>query len=178
VITTEQIAGLVGMVWPQAITPVNIMSGFKKCGIYPLNPGEVTDRQIAPSTLYSRPVMEPEVKPKVKLSSEREMLYRKRYEEGYDLPDEDYLQWIRDNHLKLPTTDSSESCTMCTSGSIVSAETASVCSTHCSGSTQSSLSEVLALPVKLSARGVGWCLEALTTPRSGCSVTNVKHGGT
>ena len=54
VITTEQIAGLVGKAWPQAMTPVNIMSGFKKCGIYPLNPGEVTDRQIAPSTLFPR----------------------------------------------------------------------------------------------------------------------------
>ena len=29
------------------------MSSFKKCGIYPLNLGEVTDRQIAPSTLFS-----------------------------------------------------------------------------------------------------------------------------
>ena len=25
------------------------MSGFKKCGIHPLNPGEVSDRQLAPS---------------------------------------------------------------------------------------------------------------------------------
>jgi len=27
-----------------------IMSGFKKCGVYPLNPGEITDRQITPSS--------------------------------------------------------------------------------------------------------------------------------
>ena len=53
VITTEQIACLVGIAWPQALTPLNIMSGFKKCGIYPLNPGEVTDRQLAPSTVFS-----------------------------------------------------------------------------------------------------------------------------
>ena len=25
------------------------MAGFKKCGVYPLSPGEVTDHQIAPS---------------------------------------------------------------------------------------------------------------------------------
>ena len=31
VITTEQIASLVGVAWPQSIMPVNIMSGFKKC---------------------------------------------------------------------------------------------------------------------------------------------------
>ena len=46
VITTEQIASLVGTAWPQSLTPVNIMSGFKKTGIYPLNPGEVTDSTI------------------------------------------------------------------------------------------------------------------------------------
>ena len=45
---------VVGTVWPQALTPaVNIISGFKKCGIYPLNQGEVTDRQVAPSTLFT-----------------------------------------------------------------------------------------------------------------------------
>ena len=41
VITTEQIASLVAIAWPQALMPLKIMSGFKKCGIYPLNPGEV-----------------------------------------------------------------------------------------------------------------------------------------
>lgn len=49
VVTTENIASLLAAAWTQALTPVNIMSGFKKCGIYPLNPGEVKDRQIAPS---------------------------------------------------------------------------------------------------------------------------------
>ena len=29
------------------------MSGFRKCGIYPLNPGEVTDRQLTPSALFT-----------------------------------------------------------------------------------------------------------------------------
>lgn len=29
------------------VSPIDVMSGFKKCGIYPLNPGEVTDRQLA-----------------------------------------------------------------------------------------------------------------------------------
>ena len=36
--------------YPMSFTPVNIMSGFKKCGIWPINPSEVTDRHIAPST--------------------------------------------------------------------------------------------------------------------------------
>ena len=48
VITSDVIASLVGEVWPQSLTPLNIMGGFRKCGIYPLNPGAVTDRQVVP----------------------------------------------------------------------------------------------------------------------------------
>ena len=49
VITSEVNAALVAEAWPISLTPVNIMGGFKKCGIYPINPGEVSDRQLAPS---------------------------------------------------------------------------------------------------------------------------------
>ena len=75
VITTDQIAGLIGTAWPQSLTPVNIMSVFKKCGIYLLNPGEVTDRQIAPSTLFS--AASSDTLPVTKLDSicERDSLY-------------------------------------------------------------------------------------------------------
>ena len=34
VITTDVIASLVGEAWPQSVTPLNIMSGFKKSGVY------------------------------------------------------------------------------------------------------------------------------------------------
>ena len=46
VITSDVIASLIGEVWPQSLTPLNIMGGFKKCGIYPLNLSAVTDRQV------------------------------------------------------------------------------------------------------------------------------------
>ena len=92
VITTDQITGLKRIAWPQSLTPVNIMSGFKKCGIfYPLNPGEVTDRQIAPSTLFS--TASSDTLPVAKLDSvgERDSLYMKRYNEGYDIYDDESL---------------------------------------------------------------------------------------
>ena len=41
VITSEVIASLVGETWAHSITPMNILSGFKKSGISPLNPSEV-----------------------------------------------------------------------------------------------------------------------------------------
>lgn len=44
VVTVEVLASLVGRAWSLSLTPVNIMSGFRKCGIYPLNPGQIDDR--------------------------------------------------------------------------------------------------------------------------------------
>ena len=52
VITSEVIASLVGNTWAHSITPMNILSGFKKTGIAPLNPGEVSDRMLAPATVH------------------------------------------------------------------------------------------------------------------------------
>lgn len=49
VIRSENIASLLAHAWPRSVTPVNIMSGFHKCGIHPLNPGVIDDRQTAPS---------------------------------------------------------------------------------------------------------------------------------
>ena len=82
------------------------MSGFKKCGIFPINPGEVTDRQIAPSKAFrhqtsepsmqsEEPVAEPTSNPSSPLfSPEKEALFRKRYEEHYDIDDPGYIAWI------------------------------------------------------------------------------------
>ena len=42
------IALLIEKVWPHSLTPLNLMGGFRKCGIYPLNPGAVIDQQIVP----------------------------------------------------------------------------------------------------------------------------------
>ena len=55
VITTEAIAALVGEAWPQSMTPINILSGFRKTGIHPFNPSEVNDRQLAPSLAVTVP---------------------------------------------------------------------------------------------------------------------------
>ena len=40
VVITDVLALLVAKAWPNAFTAVNIMGGFKKTGVYPLNPGE------------------------------------------------------------------------------------------------------------------------------------------
>ena len=52
VVTEADLASLIGIAWPLALTPSNIISGFTKTGIFPLNPGRITDAQKAPSTVY------------------------------------------------------------------------------------------------------------------------------
>jgi len=41
-----------GKAWPLALTPSNLIAGYTKTGIYPLNPGRITDKQKAPSAVY------------------------------------------------------------------------------------------------------------------------------
>ena len=53
VITEADLASLIGITWPLALTPSNLISGFTKTGIFPLNPGRIIDSQKAPSTVYN-----------------------------------------------------------------------------------------------------------------------------
>ena len=52
VITTDVIASPIGSAWPSLHTPVNIMNGFKKSGVYPFNLGSIDDRELAPSKAF------------------------------------------------------------------------------------------------------------------------------
>ena len=48
--TTEDIPKIVAEAWPKSVTPVNLMSGFRKTGIHPLNPDCIHDRVTVPSS--------------------------------------------------------------------------------------------------------------------------------
>lgn len=54
VITEEVLASVVGEAYVQSHTPLNVLSGFKKTGVYPFNPGAVSDRQLAPSKVFQK----------------------------------------------------------------------------------------------------------------------------
>ncbi|KAJ4430929.1 hypothetical protein ANN_19522, partial [Periplaneta americana] len=60
-ITIYEVAGLLGIAFPQAVTPKNIMSGFISSGIWPLNSNIFTDDEFLTSyvTDRSNPVKEP-----------------------------------------------------------------------------------------------------------------------
>ena len=88
VVTEDVLASLVGEAFGQSHTPLNILSGFKKTGIYPFNPGEIRDRQLAPSLALRKQT--PQVPT---FSQEQVSLFEVHYKEGYDVEDATYLQW-------------------------------------------------------------------------------------
>ena len=99
VITEDVLAALVGKAFAQSHTPLNVLGGFKKAGIYPFNPGEVSDRQLAPSVALRKPIP-PQVPT---FTPEQIAAFKVRYEEGYDVEDATYSAWLSIYH---PSTDS------------------------------------------------------------------------
>ena len=98
-ITTAVIASLVADPWPHSLIPFDILSGFKKCGIHPLNLGEVNDRQLAPSEALHGEKSQPDKEPDNLFTWEQESLYRRD-----DLKKDTMsmiqaiLAWVRINH--------------------------------------------------------------------------------
>ena len=121
VITTDVVASLIGDAWPLSFTPVNIHSGFKKSGICPLNPKEINDQQMAPSKAFHVTekhlhLEESSCPPHsdssasasaVQASSSQVAMFQRRYEEGYDVFDPEYV------HI-LAESEPSQECTCCT----------------------------------------------------------------
>ena len=146
VITTDVIALLVAEAWPHSFTQVNILSGFRKCGIFPINPGAVSDRQLAPSKalypLESQHSTEPPGSGNPAFTPQQEVVYERRYQEGYDLPDSRYLAWLKVNHPEVAVSSPSEITS--TSGSCQRSAVSSVSST--AASCLDSLNELLVLP--------------------------------
>ena len=130
VITADLLASMVGQAYPTAFTPVNILSGFKKTGIFPFNPSSVDDRQLAPSSALSttpnsvctsleQPPSEVELQPRL-FTPQKEIRFQKRLEEGYDIQDEEYIAWVRINHPEHGVSvDSSSSVSATSDGNCV-----------------------------------------------------------
>ena len=107
VITSEVIASLVGKTWVESVTPVNILSGFKKSGIFPLNPSEVSDRMLAPSVNFNPSTSDSaSSSASPTFTADQVHLYEQRFSEGYDLHDPQYELWVKENHPSSSDTDS------------------------------------------------------------------------
>ena len=149
VVTEDILAALVGDAFAQSHTPLNILGGFKKAGIYPFNPGEVSDRQLAPSKALMKPT--PQVPT---FSPEQIARFEVQYAEDYDVQDVTYLAWKSIYH---PSPESVSNAATSTSASITSSVSmsASVITTPSLKSLPSSeevLHELLVLPQPLRAK--------------------------
>ena len=47
---------MVAQAYPTSFTPVNVLSGFKKAGVYPFNPSEVDDQQLSTAFQTEKPI--------------------------------------------------------------------------------------------------------------------------
>ena len=127
------------------------MYGFKKCGIFPLNPSEVTDRQVAPSKLFKQqstvsnstasenPTDDP------LFSLDKVELYKKRYEEGYDLDNPDYLAWLKINYPTEVSSTTTKSSSSLVSGEYLKDSKSSSASGKSKVSSSDALSEILVI---------------------------------
>lgn len=95
VVSADVLASLVGEAWPHSFNPLNIMSGFRKCGIQPFNPGEVGDRALNPSKGITPVPVEEAKEDSPPFSPEKIELFEKRFEEGYDVDDPEYRVWLK-----------------------------------------------------------------------------------
>ena len=133
---------------------LNIMAGFKKTGIYTINPSEVNDRQLAPSKPFQKPSTEnsqdgsaSDNPPKDPLfSHDKVELCKKRYEVGYDLDDPSYTAWLKINHPTEVCSNTTKSSSSLVSGELSIGSRASADSGKTKLSGGDALSEILALP--------------------------------
>ena len=118
VITNDMIASLVATSWPDAFSPHNIMGGFRKTGIYPINPGAIDNKMLSPFEAFKQKRMpeegisqsettpEPKVSPSIQetttdytlFTPEQQRLYEHRFQEGYNVHDPEYEAWLKITH--------------------------------------------------------------------------------
>ena len=143
------------------------MSGFKKTGIYP---SEVTDRQIAPSKPFQQPSTESSQDGSASnnptkdslFSPEKVELYKKRYEEGYDLDDPSYTAWLKINHPTEVCSNTTKSSSSLVSGKLLKESRDSAYSGKSKFSSGDALSGILALS-RPEPRTKSKCKPALNT---------------
>jgi len=127
VITKFNFVSLFVEAWSKAVTPSNLISGFRTCGIYPVNASAIPVKKVKSADSNSKAVRPSHSgvnagdngdaskdRRKDDFSEEQEMLFKRRYEEGYDLyVDSNYVKWMRLNHpeidIPIPTEQSTRS---------------------------------------------------------------------
>ena len=106
VVTKFDFSGLLSKAWSRTMTPSNIINGFQKCRVYPFDPDAVKP-STSPGVLDDSSTDEdsgdggdtgdnPEAEPV--FTAEEEALFKRRFEEGFDIFDGRYHEWLNVNH--------------------------------------------------------------------------------
>ena len=121
VISKLNFSGLFTEAWLKALTPANIVAGFRKCGVYPFNRNAIPlpddgSSVAAPSKRSatslpdgsSSDVVNPctSKPPTSTFTSQQLELFETRFAEGYNIYiDQDYVAWLDLNHLESLPSD-------------------------------------------------------------------------
>ena len=117
-ITKFNFNGLFKEAWLKAISPENVIGGFRKAGIYPFDPKRVSalngvnksgdgtcSRENSASSGDESSSESSDHDDDKGDSNSNEALYQKRYEEGYDLFDPEYVSWLEQHHPEAVPAD-------------------------------------------------------------------------
>ena len=106
VVNRFQFSSLFAKAWMRGMTPANVISGYKACGIYPYNPDEVLKQfeglpssQPSLALPSSQPFLHDSTAIRSEFSDQQIELFETRYSEGYDIfEDEEYVLWLKSYH--------------------------------------------------------------------------------
>ncbi len=113
VVTKFTFSRLFAEAWYKATSPTNLISGFRKAGIYPFNPDKMEVLLPLPTTAASSSDQPADTSEEdlslaadgdctlqaMSFTAEEIELFERRLENGYDLyTDEKYVSWLLDNH--------------------------------------------------------------------------------
>ena len=118
-ITKYRFSGLFKEAWGKTMNPATFCFGFRRCGVYPFNKDAIdcSVSVINPEASLQK-VNERDDKTKgsnqvrdgkSSIPPEKAALFQRRYEEGYDIPDDEYMQWLRENHPESVTDQAAHS---------------------------------------------------------------------
>lgn len=131
VVTKYNFSELFSRAWLRSLTPTNIISGFRKCGIYPFNrnaipvladeesctaqetqehqktsdqPKEQIDESLISMETETSESTRPCSRPQPIFTDDEVARFERRLEEGYDLYDPQYSRWLEIYHPESATT--------------------------------------------------------------------------
>ena len=122
------------------------MGGFRKTGVYPINPGAIDDKMLSPCEAFQqqKPMSEQEAS-EAATDNTLFIAEQQHFQEGYDLRDPEYEAWLKITH---PIDAGSEPCSdpsfvSISSNSTSSGKTCSPSSHSVEASSSSSTSDIL-----------------------------------